>query len=197
MKFPHYLFVLCCLFLVCACNSNKQEKNNQASSTQTVTPAVVTTPANNSIDHEKKKEELEKMTPLTTEQLEKLPPAELQGAAKTDVTVNSNVGTGMVTATYLLSNNADLMLTIYDCAGAGGVGVYGVQYVNLLNQDLNDESGYTKTIDLNGGTAIEYCEKGPNDCSLTWFTGNRYLVTLEGNGTGIDILKQVGKSLKF
>jgi hypothetical protein len=187
------------VLLVTSCDrSNKKTTAEVKKGTKdtAITSPVTTTPGTGK-DYEKIKEDLEKLTPLSPEQLEKLAPAELAGATRSEVSVNSSMGTGMVSATYLLPDNADLHLTIFDCAGAGGAGLFGVQYLNLLDMNSNDEGEYTTTVPYKGGKAIEYCEKSSNDCSLSWFAGDRYLVVLEGKGTRMEVLKHAGNGLKL
>ena len=56
---------------------------------------------------------------------------------------------------------------------------------------------YTKSIDINGGKGFEHCDKTSNECAVVFFTGNRFLVTLEGDKIGAAALKQVTSVLKI
>ncbi len=180
--------------LMIACNNKPDTGKNDLSdkdSTGNDTASVIKT----GIDKINRDEELQALTPLTTTDLEKLAPAELMGIARTDIISNNNVGTAMVIATYAPENSAEIRLIIMDCGGAGGAGAYNMIYANELGQDKNSETEYSKTIDFNGSKAIEQCMKPTGDCSLTWFSGKRYLVTVEGNN--IDVMKKAVSNLNI
>ncbi len=145
----------------------------------------------------KRKKELEKLTPLTTDELTALVPGELMGAARTDLGVNSAMGATVANADYKINDSADLTLEIVDCAGPGGAGMFGMQYLGMININSDDENEYVKTIDFNGGKAIENCRKKKNRCTIAYFSGNRFLVSLKGDNVGIDALKELAKELKI
>src|SRR5436190_889041 len=63
-------------------------------------------------------------------------------------------------------------------------------------RDDNDNE-YTKVIGFAGGKAIEHCMKADNECSLTYFSGGRFLVALEGNKINADELKKIARGLKI
>ena len=67
----------------------------------------------------------------------------------------------------------------------------------MLNADQEDEEEYTKTIDFNGGKAFENCRKDKNECTLTYFSSGRLLISLEGDNVGINTLKDVAMMLKL
>ena len=174
-------------FILTACNNNPDAKKTEMSIKDSTgeTEVTVKKPATDIVNRD---EELQAMTALTATDLEKLVPAELMGIARTDINSNNNVGTAMVIATYAPENSSELRLIIMDCGGSGGAGAYNLIYANELGQDKNSEVEYTKTIDFNGSKAIEHCMKPTGDCSLTWFSGSRYLVSVEGNN--IDVMKK-------
>ena len=67
----------------------------------------------------------------------------------------------------------------------------------MLNFQQENDNEYSKTIDFNGGKAIEHCQKVSNNCTLTYFTGGRFMVTLDGDHIGADALKQAAKGLNL
>lgn len=148
-------------------------------------------------DMQKKKEELEKLTPLTTDELKALVPAELMGAPATRVDVNSAMGATVADADYKINDSVDLKLEIVDCGGPGGAGMFGAQYLNMFNVNSDDEEEYVKTIDFNGGKAFENCKKKKNRCTLAYLSGDRFLVSLTGDNVGIDVIKDLAKGLKI
>ncbi len=169
-----------------ACNNNKSAEKKEITVNQVQTAAQ---------DMEKQKAELEKLTPLNADQLKALVPETLMGANRTNVEVNFSMGAGLATGEYELNDSTQITLNIYDCAGSAGAGIYSMQYLGMINLEEENEEEYTRTIDFNGGKAFEHCEKASNDCTLSYFSGGRFLVTLEGDHVGADALKQVARGL--
>lgn len=148
-------------------------------------------------DMQQLKEELSKLTPLTNDDMKAKLPEQLMGAPASGAEVNAAVGTTVASADYKMNDSTDLKLEIVDCAGPGGSGLFGVQYLNMINTNSDNEEEYIKTIDLNGGKALESCMKNRNRCTIGYFSGNRFLVSLMGNNVGIDALKDLAKELNI
>jgi len=146
-------------------------------------------------DMEKVKDELGKLTPLSLDQLKALIPETLMGGKRTDYNVSSAMGAGLARGEYELNDSTGIKLNIYDCAGPGGAGIYSMQYLSMMNFQQESEDEYTKSIDFKGGRAYEHCNKVSNDCTLTFFSGERFLITLEGENVSADALKQAAGSL--
>jgi len=146
---------------------------------------------------QKMSEELKNMSPLTLDQLKAMIPEEFMGAKRTHYNASSAMGAGLASGDYEISETSDVKLNIYDCAGPAGAGIYSMQYLGMMNIQSDSDDEYTKSIDFMGGKAYEHCEKSSNDCTLTWFAGNRLLVSLEGRATGIDALKKAAQSLNL
>lgn len=196
-RFSSLLFAA--TLLVAACNNNK--KSNEATITTDDGKEKVTIDVNQmqqaADDMEKKKEELSKLTPLTTDQLKAMLPETLLGGKRTEFNVSNTMGTGVATSDYEINDSVNVTLMIYDCAGSGGAGIYSMQYLGLMNFQQETEEEYTKSVDYNGGKAFEHCEKATNNCTFTYFAGGRFLVTLQGDHTGIDALKQAAGGLNI
>jgi hypothetical protein len=143
----------------------------------------------------KKMEELKKLTPLTLDQLKGLLPEELNGIKRTSFTTNSTMGFAVAEAEYRKDDSTVIKLDIYDCAGEAGAGIYGLNYWTKMNVQSESSDGYTKTIDFMGNRAVETYEKNNNQYTLTYAAIDRLLVVLSGRNTGIDALKDAGKSL--
>lgn len=183
--------------ILIACNNNKTK--NTATFTSEDGKEQVTVDMNEmknaAQDMEKMKAELSTLTPLTTGQLTALVPEKLMGADRRDLDVTAAMGASVASASYKINDSTDIKLNIFDCAGPGGAGIYSMQYLGMFNIQQDDEDEYTKTIDFNGGKAFENCKKTRNECTLTYFSGGRFLITLEGDNVGIDGLKQAAKGL--
>jgi hypothetical protein len=192
-------FFLALSLLLAACNNNKPKETTVITSPDgsekiTVDARQMQHAAE---DMEKQKAELEKLAPLTPDQLKALIPETLLGAKRTNYTVNSSMGAGLARGEYELNDSTQLSLNIYDCAGTAGAGIYSMQYLGMLNLQQESEDEYTKTIDFNGGKGFEHCEKATNNCTLSYFSGGRFLVTLEADHIGADALKQAASGLNI
>lgn len=191
------LYLLASVILLAACNNKKPKDSITITSEDgkeqvTIDPTQMQKAAE---DMEKQKNELEKLAPLTIEQLKAMLPETLMGVPRKSYEANASMGTGLATAEYEINDSMDVKLNIYDCAGPAGAGIYGMQYLGMMNIQQESDDEYTKSVDFNGGKAFEHCEKSTNDCTLTYFAGGRFLVTLEGDHVGADALKQAAKGL--
>jgi|CXWL01.1.fsa_nt_gi YbbR domain-containing protein len=192
------LLLAASLFLI-ACNNNRVKDNVTITSEDgkehvTINPNEMQDAA---MDMQKIKEDLDKLTPLTTDELTALIPAQLMGASHSELDVNAAMGASVASADYKINDSTDINLNIIDCAGPGGAGIYRTQFLGMFTVQQDDEDEYTKTIDFNGGKAFENCQKSHNKCTLTYFGGGRFFITLEGDNVGIDELKKAAKSLNI
>jgi hypothetical protein len=185
--------------LLVACNNKKPKETNvftSADGKETVTVDAQKM-QNAAQDMEKQKAELEKLTPLTLDQLKAMIPETLMGAKRTNYSANTAMGAGSAQGDYQLNDSSKLSLNIYDCAGSAGAGIYSMQYMSMFNFQQDSDEEYTKTIDFNGGKAFEHCEKATNNCTLSYFSGGRFMVTLEGDHVGAAALKQAASGLNI
>ncbi len=146
---------------------------------------------------EKMKERLSGLTPATLQEIKELLPETLAGVSRSNVKAVSAMGTTTASADYRISDDSKISIGIYDCAGTAGAGIYSLQYMGMFNIETDDDDEYTKTIDFNGGKAFERCRKDRVDCTLTYFGGGRFLISLEGDNVGIDALKAAAGEIKF
>jgi hypothetical protein len=193
MKQIVFLFLAATICLT-ACNNNKPAEPGPPDRTDKIRTDAVQNAAQ---DMEKLKEDLIKLQPLSLDQLKAMIPESLMGAKRTNFEANSSMGAGLARGEYELNDSTQISLSIYDCAGPAGAGIYSMQYLGMYNlQEENDEE-YTKTIDFNGGKAFEHCEKATNNCTLSYFSGGRFMVTLEADHVGADALKQAARGLNI
>lgn len=176
--------------ILTACNNDKPKDNTPKDGTG----QLVIDP-HKAQDLQQLKEELRDTPPLSPDALKALLPGELMGVTASNAEVDGAMGAQVASADYKINDSADLQLEIIDCAGPGGAGVFGMQYINMINVNSDDESEYVKTIELNGVKAFENCKKNRNRCTLIWFSGKRFLVSLRGDNVGIGLLKDIAKSL--
>jgi cysteine sulfinate desulfinase/cysteine desulfurase-like protein len=184
------------LFVLVACdNADPKTKEGTEKADSTVIIAEQKRAA--AAANEKMLAELEKMTPLPEEELKKLLPEMLMDAATSNSSVNSTLGASVATAEYQINDSTKITLSIYDCAGPGGAGLYNLQYAGLLEYTADNPTEYTKVIDFNGSKAIEHCKKQSIECSFTYFSGERYLMQLDGKNVNADKLKRIAGGLKI
>ena len=107
----------------------------------------------------KKIEELKKLTPLSTDQLKALLPAEMNGIKQTEYRTHSQMGYTVAEAEYRKDDTTEIKLTVYDCAGEAGSGMYALTYWSAMNYQQESSKEYTKTIDFKGGNAVENYKK--------------------------------------
>lgn len=187
------------IILIASCNNNKPKDTVTVTSEDGKEQITVDVKQMQDAaqDMEKMKEELGKLTPLTADQLKALVPEQLMGAGRTDLDITAAMGASVASADYKINDSTDIKLSIIDCAGPGGAGIYNMQYLGMFSFQEDDEDEYTKTIDFNGGKAFENCKKTRNECTLTYFSGGRFLISLEGDNVGIDALKGAAKGMNI
>lgn len=194
---PIFFLLLLSSILVVSCNNNKTPEEKATDQATDNMNSVVENIQKNKDDILKGKEELQKLTPLSIDELKKLVPETLMGAERSSYNATKTMGAGLVNSTYKLNDSTKITVNIYDCAGPAGAGIYSMQYLGMMNIEQDSEDEYTKTVNYGDGKAYEHCRKDRNDCTLTWFAGGRFLVTLDGDNVDAETLKKAGKELTF
>lgn len=194
MKRTFFLLTIAIIILA-ACNDSKSK--DAAAPSGEDTTAQINKVKDAALDMEKIKDELGKLEPLTLDQLKGLIPETLMGGKRTEFDATASSGTGMAAADYEVNDSITITLNIYDCAGPGGAGIYSMQYLGLLNIQEENEEEYTKSIDINGGKGFEHCDKTSNECTVTFFSGGRFLVSLEGDNVGAPALREAASQLRI
>ncbi|HSU27713.1 MAG TPA: hypothetical protein VLJ68_04985 [Chitinophagaceae bacterium] len=195
-KIPFILLAVTMFFV--ACNNKKKGETTVVSDDGKTKVTVDNTTAVQTADERTKMmEDLKKLPPLSTDQLKAMLPEEAGGLKRTRFSVNSALGFATAEATYSDDADKSIKLTIWDCAGEAGAGFYSLTYWGLFNMQSETENGYSKTVDFNGVKAIESYEKNQNEYKLMWTAGNRLLITVEGDNTGLDVVKQVASGLNI
>ena len=115
-----------------------------------------------------KPKSLKKLTPLSIDQVKALIPNELLGMQRSSFNANSAMGVSVGKGTYKGDGDKELNLEIIDCAGEMGASWYTMRYFSLWNFQQEDDNGYQKTIDFNGGKAIEKYTKSNDRYELTY-----------------------------
>lgn len=182
--------------LLAACNDNKKTTDTGSKDPET-DQAAAAKPDPVTAEMKQEAEELQKLSPLSPDELKALLPGQIMGAARTNEQATSAAGAGLATADYKLNDSTEIQVSIWDCAGPGGTGIYSSRYLGTFNTLVDGEKEYTKSIDYRGQKAIEHCNNSSNRCWITYYTGKRYVVTLEGKNVHPDGLKQAANELKI
>jgi hypothetical protein len=194
-QFTFSILIVACLLT--ACNNNKKtvEATSADGKTTIATDASITQHVTDEM--KKEAETLQKLPALSLEELKALLPEHIMGAKRQNYQATSATGAGLATAEYQLNDSTEIQVSIWDCAGPGGAGIYSSRYLGMFNMISENDREYTKTIDFKGQKAIEHCNNSSSQCSITYFTGKRYMVTLEGQNMHPDGLKQAANELKI
>ena len=196
-KIPFIALAVALIFTACNNKKDKAETtvvSEDGKTKVTIDPTVTTNTAD---EMTKVMEDLKKLPPLTTDQLKALLPEELVGMKRSRFSVNSAMGFAVGEATYSSDDGKSIKLSVWDCAGEAGSGFYGLTYWSRFNMQSETDDGYTKSVDFNGAKAIESYRKGANQHQLMWTANNRLLISVEGDNTGLDLVKQAASSLNL
>jgi hypothetical protein len=191
--------VFAAVFMLAACNNNKsKETSNNSDSSKNGKETVNNNTGTNTQQQDMAKlmEEMKKKPALSTDQLKAMLPEEMMGMKRSSFSANSMMGFGMGEAHYKSDDGKEIKVAIWDCVGEAGVGYYNLMFWGM-NMESQDDNGYKKTITFNGGKAIESYEKNQDKYGITFGSGNRLLVNVEGEKTGLDAVKQVAQSLNL
>lgn len=147
-------------------------------------------------EDQKKIEELQQLTPYTPAEMSLLLPAMLAGDSASSRDAGNSMGTTFARASYEPTDSTSIELSIYDCGGNAGAGIYQAQFLNQMNIRVEGENEYTRVIDFNGGKAIEHADSRTKASSLT-YSDNRLLIIMEAKNIDAETLKRVAKKLQL
>ena len=191
------------IFLITACNNKKPDNTTgnaealENKSAQDIVKDNMDKMSGSGDDMKKRMEDLQKLPPLSLDELKKILPEELNGVKRSNYSATSMGGSGVVSGKYKMNDGSSIEIGVYDCAGPMGVGIYSAQFMAYYNFEQEDDNGYTKTTTFDGNKAVERFEKNNNEYNITYFTGNRFLINLKGENTTMDQLKAASKSINL
>jgi hypothetical protein len=183
---PLYIIITISLL---ACNNKKKDAIPQTASAAEV--------AETKSELDKEMEKLQQMTPYTIGQMRVLLPVELGGDSTHSIEAMNNLGTGFASASYKLSDSSSIEISVFDCGGVAGAGIYNAQFINEIGDQWEKEDRYKKLIDFKGGKAIEQVNRSRKTCSLAYMDKDRFLVTIAGSNTDVSELKDKADEIKL
>ena len=183
-----FLPVIIVLLSVAACNSDKKPAQNENKEATVKSITVVD-------EKEKKTEELKKAPQLTIEQMRVLLPHELDSATEKNYLASTQFGYGIASAEYPKSKSRFIKVTLYDCAGEMGAVNYFENYWNKLNVQKQTENGFIRTVDFEGGKAVETYKKDLNLSTFTFTIRENLVIIMEGKNISSEQLEEAAKKL--
>jgi len=182
-----FLFVAVVSIVFAACGGKNADTENKDLAVKAMTAPVD--------ERAQKTEELKKASQLTLEQMRVLLPSELDSAKERNYLASTQFGYGLASIEYPKSKSRSIKVTLYDCAGELGSANYFENYWNNLNVQHQSENEFMKTIDFEGGKAVETFKKDLNLSSLTFVVRGRLVITMEGKNLSPEELEAAAKKL--
>jgi hypothetical protein len=190
-----FIFLLGIATIVTSCKGPKDKITVKDDEGNTATVSV-SDAAKKIEEGAKKAEELKKLPQLSIDQVKALIPDQLLGMPRSSFSANSAAGYAVAEGTYKGEGDKELNIQIIDCAGEMGSLWYNTQ-LGLWNFEREDDNGYEKTINFNGGKAVEKYTKSNERYELTSFANDRFMVHVEGEKVSLDDIKNVTKGLNL
>lgn len=184
-----FLLVAMASLFFAACGGDKKPAQTE---TKDATVKSMTTPVD---EREKKTEELKKAPQLTIEQMRVLLPHELDSATEKNYLASTQFGYGIASADYPKSKSRVIKVTLYDCAGEMGSVNYFENYWNKLNVNSQTENDLIRTVDFEGGKAVETYKKDLNLSTFTFVIRDRLVIVMEGKNITSEQLQEAAKKL--
>lgn len=191
------LLAICIVFAACKGRNDKITIKDENGNKATIDVSSINEAAKKMEENADEAEKLKKLTPLSIDQVKALIPNELLGMQRSNFSANSAMGVSVGKGTYKGDGDKELNIEIIDCAGEVGSSWYTMRYFSLWNFQQEDDNGYQKTIDFNGGKAIEKYTKSNDRYELTYFGNDRFIVQIDGEKVGLDGIKQVASNLNL
>jgi len=188
MIMKQLLLMILLSFAFVSCGSKKTDSENKEATVKSMTTPPVD-------EKEKKTEELKKASQLTLEQMRTLLPHELDSAKEKNFQASTQFGYGLAAAEYPKTKTKGIKVTLYDCAGELGSANYFENYWNHLNAENQTESEFKKTIDFEGGKAIETYKKDMHLSTITFVIRDRLVIVMEGKNMAPEELEVAAKQL--
>ncbi len=196
-----FLSAMAFAILFSSCSDSKKirtvTKNDDGSTTTTTTSIDPEKMQDAGNEMQKKMDELKKLAPMTTDQLKAALPEEVEGIKRSNFTANATGGFAFAEGEYQKDDSTNVKISIYDCAGEAGSAMYGMNYWTKMSIQQESSNGYTKTIDFNGGKAVESYDNSSKEATLTYVGNNRLLVTITGHNIKADELKAAAEKLNI
>ena len=197
MRILNFVFLFLTILMISCNQGDKAGKNGSAAGEGSSENIVMDENESEKAAREmqEKAEELVKLAPTSEDDMKALLPDELLGGKRSSIQTTTAMGTGSAMAQYDINDSTQLVVTIYDCGGPGGAGMYTNNYKSLFDTEKTTDTETKRIVEFDGKKGIEQCSKIEKACNLTYFTGKRFLISLNGDGLGGDELVRASEEL--
>lgn len=185
------------LLLLASCTKEK-EGEKESNSIRDVISNVknVSTISGSMEDIQKNTERLQKLTPVTNEELKAILPETLLDLPRVSLSVgeNSMMKISSAEAEYGEENHKNIKIKIIDGAGETGSAMISILMMGLTtNSEKTTKDGFEKMGDFNGMKAQIKEKKKETyvDSEINYILKDRYMITIESDGYTTDELKKV------
>lgn len=195
-----YRQLLSFAMLAAMLSCSKTEKSN--SETSIVEAAGAVQKVGSSLDAvNKRAAELKTMAPVANDALKAVLPETLNGLPRTEVTVGNNPMVISATGSAVYgTQEKNIELSIVDCAGEAGSGLYTLAQMGLVNDQEKTEADATEKTSTIDGRRVSIKERKSADVTsseVIFIEKERYIVTLKGEGYSSADLLAAAKNLDF
>ncbi len=142
----------------------------------------------------------EAVDPVSFQELKELLPSELAGIPRTEAQGESNGTMGFkisVAKGKYKEGDRSMDVDIMDLGGVGGFAIAGLAAWTLAESERETESGYERTIKLDGHKGFEKYDNTAKNGELKLFLNERFLVSLEGENLSMDEIKSAFRQMDF
>lgn len=145
--------------------------------------------------------ELKGLTPVSKDVMKSSLPEEIQGMKRISYEVGEMSAMSIASGKASYSSeegNRKISLEIMDGAGEAASGLASILLLAFqTDKDSENESGFERTIDLNGSRALvkEKSYGDTKNSEIQWVKDKRFIITFKGDGYTYDELASIHKSL--
>lgn len=191
------MFLSLSLLLLASCTKEKEGEKKSGSIRDAIsTVKNVSTISNSMEDIQKNIERLQKLTPVTNEELKAILPETMLGLERTSLSVgdNSMMKISSAEAEYGEENHNKIKIKIIDGAGQTGSSMISILMMGLTtNSEKTTKNSFTKMGDFHGVKA-QITEKKKEtyvDSEINYILKERYMITINAEGYTVEELKKV------
>lgn len=142
----------------------------------------------------------EAVDPVSFQELKELLPGTLAGISRTEAEGESNGSMGFkisVAKGRYEDGDKNIELDIMDLGGVGGFAVAGLAAWTLAESERETDTGYERTIKLDGHKGFEKYDNTSQSGELKLFINERFLVSLDARNIPMDDLKSAFRQIDF
>ena len=174
-----------------SCSEGKKDQPQATADTAQVKSAVQADPKTQKLD------QLKAAPTTDLAALQNMLPAEMAGIKRSKFSMTSNLGYATAQADYEKNRKTYIHLSLYDCAGEQGASMYNSSFLSKLDQKQESAAGYTKTIELAGGKAIESFEAETNVTTISFLANDKILVVIAGKNFSAETLREAAQKMNM